>query len=256
MANFIPILSETFLRLRRDKVFLPAAIAGMILLLLSGLASYWGVEEFFKILYDLGTAAYHLTGATVAIFWGVKIINDSHQEGSIEVQLSSPVGRVEWLISKYCGLALALLLLGVIFLGAWQTVYLAYGIGLIKVSTIAIFGLLSLSWLVVGALAMLMATLSSYAIALFSSVWIFLFGLLTGPLMQTMAPDTPEELRFIIETLAGIWNLHYFNLYEIGVQNSPITLEQILSRLAYGGALIIVFLSCGSWVFRRKDLAG
>lgn len=254
MSHLIPILSETFLRLRRDRIFLPAVIAGILLLMFSGLASYWGVEEFFKILYDLGTTAYHLTGATVAIFWGIKIIHDSHQEGSIEVQLSSPVSRVEWLVAKYFGLACALLLLGLIFIVAWQLVYWGYGMGPLKLPIITIFAMLSLSWLVVGALAMLMASLSSYAIALFSSFWLFILGLLTAPLMQTMSPDTPESLRLILETMAGLWNLHYFNLYEIGVGTSELELGQLAAKLAYGLALITIFLGSGALVFQRKDL--
>ena len=62
MRALVAVSMETFLRLRRDKIFVPAALVGCGLLLMSGLASYWGVEEFFKILYDLGSFAWLMTG--------------------------------------------------------------------------------------------------------------------------------------------------------------------------------------------------
>ena len=71
--SIFPVISETFLRLRRDRIFLPALILGSALLILSGLASYCCRinQKSFKILYDLGTTAFHLTGAMVAIFGGL-----------------------------------------------------------------------------------------------------------------------------------------------------------------------------------------
>ncbi|NRA64959.1 MAG: ABC transporter permease subunit [Pseudobacteriovorax sp.] len=255
MKNFIPITQETFVRLRRDRIFLPASIAGIGLIILSAFASYWGVEEFFKILYDLGTTVYHFTGATVAIFWGIKIIQDSRQEGSLEVQLASPVGRSEWLLAKYTGLATALGSLAVLFICGWQCVYFAYGMGWMGWNQFGIFALLTLSWLVVGASSILMSIMATYAVALFASFWLFAVGLLTAPLMQSMAPDTPQHIRQFINSLAGLWNLHYFNLFEIGANQQNLDPGMIGERLAYATALIGFCLGLGAFIFRKKDLA-
>lgn len=254
MRTILTVASETFLRLRRDRIFIPALLVGVGLLGLSGLASYWGIEDFFKIMYDMGAAAYLFTGATVAIFWGNKIVADSRQEGSLEVQLASPVGRSSWLLGKFLGLTLGLLLLAAAFLVTWQLIYGAWGLGWINTQDLSIFALLTLLWIVLGALAICFACLASSGIALFCSAWAFVVGLLSAPIMQALAPETPETTRRIVETIAGLWNLHYLNLAAFGGQAVFVDLNDFLMRVAYGFALSVFFLALACIAFHRKDI--
>ncbi|MFY7929034.1 MAG: ABC transporter permease subunit [Oligoflexus sp.] len=254
MRAILSIAVETFLRLRRDKIFLPAALIGLGLLSLSGLASYWGVEEFFKILYDLGTAAYLFTGATVAIFWGHKIISDSRQEGSLEVQLASPVSRSAWLIGKFLGLMAGLLIMSGIFLVGWQGIYSAYGMGWMPTKDVIIFLVLGLSWLVMGAVSILFASLASGAIALFCSIWVFIVGLLSAPVMQALSPETPASTRKLVEIITGIWNLHLFNLSSYGSAKQFVGTQDILSRCGYGFLLVACFIALACLFFERRDI--
>lgn len=254
MRTILSVASETFLRLRRDKIFIPALLVGAGLLGLSGLASYWGIEDFFKIMYDMGAAAYLFTGATVAIFWGNKVVADSRQEGSLEVQLASPVGRSSWLLGKFFGLTLGLLLLALGFLIAWQLIYAGWGLGWIKVQDLSIFALLTLLWTVLGALAICLACLASTGIALFCTAWAFIVGLLSAPIMQALSPETPESTRRVVEGIAGLWNLHYLNLATFGGREAFVSLPDFLFRALYGVALCAFFLALACIAFQKKDI--
>jgi Cu-processing system permease protein len=254
MRTTLAIAAETFLRLRRDRIFLPALLVGVGLLSLSGLASYWGIEEFYKILYDMGAAAYLFTGATVAIFWGNKVVADSKQEGSIEVQLASPVGRSTWLIGKFLGLAMGLFLLAIGFLVAWQLIYAAWTLGWIKPNDLLIFALLTLVWLILGALAICLACVASSGVALFCSAWAFLAGLMSAPIMQALSAETPASTRRAVEIIAGLWNLHYLNLASFGGQSHFVSPSDLLSRVAYGLALCVFFLALACAAFQKKDI--
>ncbi len=255
MRTILAVACETFRRLRRDRIFLPALLIGFGLLGLSGLASYWGVEEFYKILYDLGSTAYLFTGATVAMFWGNKIVSDSKQEGSLEVQLASPIGRSSWLLGKFLGLSASLVLLALGLLIAWQCVYLGYGMGWLRSHDLVLFGILSLSWLVLAALAILFASIATQAIALFCTLWMFVCGLISAPIMQALSPDTPKATRKIVETIAGIWNLHLFNISETYVKHfDPALPDDLGFRVAYGFLLCGFFLALACLAFQRKDI--
>ncbi len=254
MMASLAIARETFLRLRRDRIFLPAALVGCSMLLLSGLASYWGVEEFFKILYDLGSITWLMTGVTVAIFWGNKIISDSRQEGSLEVQLASPVSRTAWLIGKFFGLSTALILLGLILLFAWQLVYFGYGMGWLTNRILLIYSTLTITWIIMGAISILFASLASAAIALFCSIWIFICGMLTQPIAQSLSKETPEHVRRTVELMAGIWNLHQFDLSVYGAQETALSTVDILSRYQYAGLLLLFCLGLACFFFNRRDL--
>ncbi len=254
MRAIYAVSMETFLRLRRDKIFLPAALVGCGLLIMSGLASYWGVEEFFKILYDLGSVAWLFTGATVAIFWGNKIISDSRQEGSLEVQLASPISRSAWILGKFFGLLAALFLLACLLLVGWQAIYLGYGMGWLPTRDLIIFSMLSLGWVIMGAVSIFFASLATAAIALFCSIWLFICGLLSAPIMQALSPETPAGTRKAVELLAGFWNLHLFNLSGYGIGKDFISQAELLSRVGYGCLLVGVFLSLSCYFFNRRDI--
>jgi ABC-type transport system involved in multi-copper enzyme maturation permease subunit len=256
MRALVAVSMETFLRLRRDKIFVPAALVGCGLLIMSGLASYWGVEEFIKILYDLGSFAWLMTGTTVAIFWGNKIIADSRQEGSLEVQLASPISRSTWLLGKFLGLTGALFLLSLIFLAGWQSIYLGYGMGWLPVRDIILFSLLSVSWVVMAAVSIFFASLASGAVALFCSIWMFVAGLITAPIMQALSPDTPASTRQAVEMLAGIWNLHLFDASQYTIDNQVLSQMELISRLGYGIVLIGAFMSLACFFFNRRDIVG
>jgi Cu-processing system permease protein len=256
MRALVAVSMETFLRLRRDKIFVPAALVGCGLLLMSGLASYWGVEEFFKILYDLGSFAWLMTGTTVAIFWGNKIITDSRQEGSLEVQLASPISRSTWLLGKFVGLTGALVLLSLIFLAGWQSIYLSYSMGWLPMRDIILFSLLSVSWVVMAAVSIFFASLASGAVALFCSIWMFVAGLITAPILQTLSPDTPAATRRTVEVLAGLWNLHLFDASQYNIDRQVLSQMDLISRLGYGAMLVGVFMSLACFFFNRRDIVG
>lgn len=255
MRTIIAVAFETFLRLRRDKIFLPALLIGVGLLGLTGLASFWGVEEFFKILYDLGTTAYLFTGAAVAIFWGNKIVSDSKTEGSLEVQLASPIGRSTWLIGKFLGLSAALLLLGVCFLIAWQAIYFSYGMTWMNPFDLQLFAVLTISWLFLAALSMMFATFATQAVALFCTLWVFVCGLISAPILQTLSPETPETTRKVVEVIAGVWNINMFNISQsVSKYHIPVAPDDIGMRVAYGFLLIGFFLAMACLAFQRKDI--
>ena len=136
-------------------------------------------------------------------------------------------------MGKYLGLALTLALLAIAFMLGWQVIYTGYGMGFMGWKAVGIFSILSLSWLTMGAVSILFAGLSSYAVAL------FFVGMVSHlrPIISTYhAIDVPEAemIRQIVSLFAGVWNLHYFNLHEYGQQTGFISPEQALQRVLYG----------------------
>lgn len=248
------IAKETFLRLRRDKVFLPTSLVGLVVMFMSGIISFWGVEEFYKILFDLTTTSFNLIGVVVAIFWGTKIIHDSKQEGSIELQLAAPLCRYEWLLGKYIGLASVLVLLALVLMFGLQLVYLWYGMSFMPMEAWIIFSTLSLTWLVISAASMLIASLSSQAVSLFTSFWLLICGLIARPVLQALPPDSPDFVKQTVSYIAGIWDLHRFNLSEFGSKLGELNWSYFLHALSYASGLIVFILASAVISFRYRDL--
>ncbi len=149
---------ESFLMLRRDRIFLPIVIAGFAIASFSNLASGWGIESFEKILFDLGLVGFRLTGSVVAILWGVRLVTDPLQDRSIELRIATPTSRPVWLLSRYTGLAVCLVMTGVIFASFWQILMLMNKFGAMNNLQAWSLGMLLFEWLTLGAIGLLLGT--------------------------------------------------------------------------------------------------
>lgn len=245
---------ETFILLRRDRAFVPALVISLIIAAFANLASDWSVEDFVKILFDIGFFGFHLTGSLVAIFWGAKLISDSRQEGSLEVQLAAPVGRGTWIIGKYLGLCLCLITLAAIFLVIWQGLMLLNQFGWMTSHQLIVYAYLVLSWLVQGALAILLASVMSQALAMFSTLCLWLVGMASALVANTVSPDSPAFTKGLVSTIARIWDLQQFNLVDYVQTKAWISQEDLMIRLAYGAILILIQVSLSVAIFSKKDV--
>lgn len=250
------VAHEQFLLLRRDKFFVPALVIAIGITALANLAMDWSVEEFDKILYDIGYFGFQFTGCAVALLWGVKSVNDSRQEGSIEYELAAPVRRVSWLVGKYLGLALGLVLFGALLLAVWQGIMLFNGYGWMHMPQVNVFLYMVLGWLVVGALAVCCASFMGHAVALFVSISAWLVGLATSLVAHTMGPDTPLLTQFVVKGVTRLWDLQQFNLVDQALKPSVTQMTELGYRAAYGGLLILSLMTVACLIFQRRDVVG
>lgn len=256
MGRLFAVIWQTFAILRRDKIFLPAAACGGLTLTLAHLASLWGIEEYNKILYDIGTAGFHITGAVVAILWGTKMVADSRQDGSIEVQLASPVSRTTWMLGKFLGLALALVMLGGVLIVFWQGLLMSHGFKPFEYKSMVILPMLMIGWLILAATAVFFAAMTSQAVAMFSCLCAWMIGLLAMPISNVLPPETPEMTRQVVFTVARIWDLGRFNLGPYAFMTTFPSGTEIMWLAAYGFFLVGTLLSLGCIFFSRRDLIG
>ena len=139
MSAMAALTAETFTRLRRDRIFLPALITGALLMAIAHVASGWGIFEFHRILYDAGLTGYELTGVFVALVWSTGILADAKDSGALELSLATPLSRSMWIIAHYAGLCLVLLILAGIMLVCWQLVLFATGLSWITWPYLQVF---------------------------------------------------------------------------------------------------------------------
>ncbi len=248
------VAKETLLLLTRDRIFLPAALAGALFLQFAQVASEFGIQNFTQIMFDVGNFGFHLTGAIVAILWGSKMIADSRQEGSIEVQLSSPLSRPAWLVGKYLGLSGALIPIGLLLLAVWNVLLYFNRFPLMTEKHAIIYGFMILGWLVIASSAVLFSAVAGSAVALFCTFTLWVSGLIGTAVFQALpgAPGT-EMTREILKFISRIWDLQRFNLSEFVLKDLPP--ESILwDHGLYGICLIVALLTFACLFFTRRDL--
>ncbi len=255
MKAFFALYREGFKWLVRDKIFIPVIITGIAIALFANLASDWSIEDFQKILFDIGIAGFRLTGGMVAILWGARMIHDALTERSIEPRLAAPIPRVTWFMARFAALASVLILMGCIFGLCWQTIMFATGSGRMTNIQGWSLGLLVGEWLVLAAMAMMFASFSGFAIALFSATAMWIAGLIAPLLSATRDPKIAPESGIIVDFVADVWNFQRFNLIDqLGVIGQTIQLSDLIVRLSWAGSLLFALLTIGAWRFSERDL--
>lgn len=246
--------STTLVLLRRDRIFVPVLLAAIGISFFAQIASDWGVEEFSKILNDIGFFGFQITGSVVALFWGIKMVTDSRTEGAIEVELAAPIDRKTWLIGKYLGLLACLLVLGAMILIGWQGMMLLNNFGWMSLAELTAFGFTVLGWAVLGAVALLFGCLMRQAVALFVTLALWLAGLSSALVANTLPPGSSPLTKKIMVGLARAWDLQQFNLVSSAVSGAPLPWTELSWRLSYGILLIIFTLSLACVFFSRRDV--
>ncbi|HEV8149160.1 MAG TPA: ABC transporter permease subunit, partial [Gemmatimonadales bacterium] len=81
-----------------------------ILMTLSGLLlRQLSIRQDEKIIKDIGLASMELFGTLIAIFVGVGLVSKEIERRSLHPLLAKPLTRAEFLLGKFCGLGLTLL---------------------------------------------------------------------------------------------------------------------------------------------------
>lgn len=254
MSRLWVVTREGMLLLRRDKIFLPAIVMGAVILIAAALASDWSVEDFHKILFDIGAFGFRVTGGLVAILWGTKLITDSRADGSLEVKLAAPVRRATWLLGRYLGLLATLLTLAVFLIALWQGLMVLNNYGLMTRAHRLMFAFLGIEWAVVAAMAVCFATFTRNAVALFATMCLWIAGLMIPTLAIAVSPETPASTRMVVDTMSVMWNLSQFNLVESAISGIPPAASILWGLAAYGLARVVFFLTAGAIIFSRRDL--
>ncbi len=257
MNKIRSIWVSTFLQLLRDKVFVPFSIALFCFLGMSVLISDWAHGDFTKVMMEVASFGFHLMGGFLSIFWAVKLMGDSKAEGVMELQLSTPISRSQWVIGKFLGLSSVLLFAGALMIAGWQVCLLMDGQSIMSLRQLVIFLNIIFLWVILGGIGLFFCSFAGSNIALFSSVCLWFLGLLAPVAVSALSETTPQWIRSTVEGVAGVWNLQRFIKTSIVYDFTlPIPWDNVLYTGLYGCGILLIVLPLTGWVFNNKDIAG
>src|SRR5258706_1350491 len=92
----------------RDKVLYNLVAFAVLLISMSYLIGELTAGQDLKIIKDLGLASISVFGLLIAVFIGIGLVWKEVEKRSIYTLLSKPMRRGEFVLGKYCGLVLTL----------------------------------------------------------------------------------------------------------------------------------------------------
>jgi ABC-type transport system involved in multi-copper enzyme maturation permease subunit len=108
MSTIARVAVSVFKESVRDRVMYNLVAFAALLIAVSYLLGQLTAGQDVKIVKDLGLAAIATFGLLIAVFIGIGLVWKEVERKSIYSLLSKPIGRAEFILGKYAGLALTL----------------------------------------------------------------------------------------------------------------------------------------------------
>jgi ABC-type transport system involved in multi-copper enzyme maturation permease subunit len=225
-----------------------------ILMTLSGLLlREMSIRQDEKLIKDLGLASIEIFGILIALFVGVSLVSKEIEKRSLYPLLAKPLGRGEFLVGRFLGLGLTLLVNVVTMAaGMLATLWLTSGVpdpALLK----AVYATY-LSLLLIVAIAVLFSSLASTTTAAIATFCVVVAGRYSDVIrgMTNVLPDAP---RLLIDVLYyGLPNFRNFDLKDRVVYGDTVAAADLGLLTLYAALYGVLALGLALLAFRRRDL--
>ena len=254
MQKIFAIVINTFRESIRDRVFYSLLAFAVLMLAFSLVLGNLTIGDEIKIIKDFGLGAISLFGVLIAIFVGINLVYKEMEKRTIYVILSNPIARYQFILGKYAGLSLTLLVEVIVM----SVCLLALCYLKQKHIPWELFQAIVPIWLelqLILAVALLFSTFVSPFLSGMLTLTVFVIGHLTLDFKQLVASMDNQTL----EKTANIFyyilpNLECLNYKSQIVHNLTIPFNNYLLSLIYAISYIIVLLSIAIFVFNRRDI--
>jgi Cu-processing system permease protein len=250
------IAGNAFREAVRDRVLYNLVL--FVLLLTAGaifLGELSGGQEA-KIIVDLGLSSMLLFGVFIAIFVGVGLVHKEIERRTIYAILSKPIGRGEFLLGKYLGLCLTLLV-NVFVMGAGVSLALLYvkrGWNPLVISIWPAILLIYMELAILTAVALLFSSFSSPSLSALLTFFVFIAGHFSADLKTFSASLGGRAPRWFFTTLYYLLpNFSNYSLITPAAHGYAPNASVLLLALLYAAIYASVVLAAGTLIFNQRN---
>ncbi|MBI3359123.1 MAG: ABC transporter permease [Nitrospirae bacterium] len=251
---------NTFKEVMRDKIFYNLLIFALILIGGSILLATLTLGEQSKIIMDFGLASINLFGVLMAIFLGVSLVSKEIEKRTLYTVLSKPIGRTEFLLGKYAGLLLTLLVnTSIMIAGLYLTLMLnqfRWGLPVLSVEprlVEAVF-MIYLELCLMTAVALLFSTFTTTTLAAMFTLSTYLIGHISANLLAMSEKFAVRSTALLVKVIYyTLPNLSNFDIKGQVVHKVPIEPSYFLLTSAYAVLYITLLIGTAAFIFKRRD---
>jgi Cu-processing system permease protein len=250
--NVLSVAAVTLREVLRKKVQVNLLVFGVLLVLSSYVLSLLTLGFMRRILADFGLSAMALIGTLLAVFLGAALVAGDVERRVLYPIVAKPVSRTEYLLGRYLGLAIALVLNLLVMTAALAVALVieAGSLSTLDLPLLAAVGMIGLQLAVVAAVAVLFSSLTSSTLAAIFTLSLVVAGHLSNE-MRNLWKGSGEWVARAIWYLVP--NLGSLSLNEAVVYRTappPGTWTAALYAALYAATA----LALASALFERRDL--
>ncbi|MEP6741980.1 MAG: ABC transporter permease subunit [bacterium] len=250
------IARNTFREAVRDRVLYNLVL---FVLLLIGAAVFIGElsgGQERKIIVDLGLSAMMLFGVFIAIFVGVGLVYKEIERRTVYAIFAKPVGRGEFLVGKYLGLCLTLLV-NVVVMGAGVSLallYVSHGWDPLALSIWPAILLIYVELMILTGVALLFSCFSSPALSALLTFFVFIIGHFSADLKSLGNSMGSTAARWLFRSLYYLLpNLANLSFITPAAHGQMPAARQAGAAVIYALIYISVILAAATLIFSRRN---
>jgi ABC-type transport system involved in multi-copper enzyme maturation permease subunit len=253
MNPLLVIAFNTFRENLRDKILYNLLFFALLLIGGSVILADLTIAEQHKIVTDMGLAAISLIGVIIAIFLGVGLVSKEIERRTIYTVMARPISRVQFLIGKFLGLGLTIVINVLIMLAVFlATLWITKAP--IKGALFQAVQLIMVELLLVMAVALFFSTFTSSTLAAILTIAVFVIGHLTADLKGIAEQSKTEAVRAV---MSGVYylcpNLEALNIKGQAAMGASVALSYEAVATLYGLLYVATLLVGACVIFQRRD---
>jgi ABC-type transport system involved in multi-copper enzyme maturation permease subunit len=257
LSRIAAIARNAFREAVRDRVLYNLVIFALLLIAGAIFLGELSAGQEAKIIVDLGLSAILLFGVFIAIFVGVGLVYKEIERRTLYSILSKPVGRGEFLLGKYLGLCLTLLV-NMLIMGVGLSLALIYvrrGYDPLVARIWPAILLIFVELMILTGFALLFSSFSSPALSALLTFFVFTIGHFSADLKMLAGTMGSAPSRWLF---AGLYyllpNLAGYNFITPAAHGVFPEARSLVFAIVYAMVYIGVLLSATTLIFKRRNL--
>lgn len=254
LSRIFSIAFNTFREAVRDRVLYNLVL---FVLLLTASAIFLGeltAGQEARTIVNLGLSAMLLFGAFISIFVGVSLVSKEIEKRTVYAIFSKPIGRGEFIIGKYLGLCLTLLV-NVIIMGVGVSLALLYVGG--SNLAFSIWGAVLLIYFeltILMAVAVMFSSFSSPSLSALLSFFVFIIGHFSASLNELAKSMGSAFAKYFFGVIYYILpNLSHFSFITNSAHGDFPPANMIGGAILYALVYVSILLVITVLIFSRRN---
>jgi ABC-type transport system involved in multi-copper enzyme maturation permease subunit len=257
MSKTAAIAATTIREAFRERLLHNLLVFAVLLVLASITISQLTLGEQSRIITNVGTSATQVFGTLIAVFLGVGLVSREMDRRTCYPALARPVSRAGFVVGKYVGLVVTLLVNVALMAAATALALFAYrgSLSFLGGAYAATFLLTGVQLAICGAFAVLFSTFTTATLASIYTLAIVGAGWLFGEVRAFWLQARQVELKPLVNVLDFVLpNMSLLDLKESVTYGDPVTLGSVVARTAYGSAYAATLVLLAAVIFTRRDI--
>jgi ABC-type transport system involved in multi-copper enzyme maturation permease subunit len=207
-----------------------------------------------RTIVNIGLNAMLLFGTFIAIFVGVSLVSKEIDKRTVYAVFSKPVRRSEFIVGKYLGLCLTLLV-NTAIMGVGVSLALIYVNG--PRLALTVWGgvyLIFIELTILTAVAIVFSSFSSPALSALLTFFVFIIGHLSSSLRELSGVLESRTATLVFEAIYYLFpNLAHFSFRTESANGLIPSVEMLVGGTVYAAIYCVVMLTIAVLIFSRRN---